>query len=173
MFTCTPSQYTIYFFRSNLLLQKKLGINVGETTKDKMFTISEVECLGACVNAPMMAINDDYYVSVYFIRLFVHLFIWQPLKMHWFEFWFAGRFNGQRYGRNFAGFNQRKRATTWPTQWTVCIRAKWWANIAHRRAKRSRFWITTGSLKQLTKMFAWKLINVKPHFALVCNKGRI
>lgn len=32
-------------------------------TKDKMFTISEVECLGACVNAPMMAINDDYYVS--------------------------------------------------------------------------------------------------------------
>lgn len=28
-----------------------------------MFTISEVECLGACVNAPMMAINDDYYVS--------------------------------------------------------------------------------------------------------------
>lgn len=31
-------------------------------TKDKMFSISEVECLGACVNAPMMAINDDYYV---------------------------------------------------------------------------------------------------------------
>lgn len=27
-----------------------------------MFTISEVECLGACVNAPMVAINDDYYV---------------------------------------------------------------------------------------------------------------
>lgn len=46
-----------------LLLQKKLGINVGETTKDKLFTISEVECLGACVNAPMMAINDDYYVN--------------------------------------------------------------------------------------------------------------
>jgi len=41
--------------------RKKLGINVGETTKDKLFTISEVECLGACVNAPMMAINDDYY----------------------------------------------------------------------------------------------------------------
>lgn len=33
-------------------------------TKDKMFTISEVECLGACVNAPMMAINDDYYVRL-------------------------------------------------------------------------------------------------------------
>lgn len=28
-----------------------------------MWTISEVECLGACVNAPMIQINDDYYVS--------------------------------------------------------------------------------------------------------------
>jgi len=41
--------------------KKKIGINVGETSKDMKFTISEVECLGACVNAPMMAINDDYY----------------------------------------------------------------------------------------------------------------
>lgn len=46
-----------------IALQKQLGIGVGETTKDRKFTISEVECLGACVNAPMMAINDDYYVS--------------------------------------------------------------------------------------------------------------
>ncbi len=36
---------------------------MGETTKDKLFTLSEVECLGACVNAPMMQVNDDYYVS--------------------------------------------------------------------------------------------------------------
>ena len=28
-----------------------------------MFTLSEVECLGACVNAPMMQVNDDFYVS--------------------------------------------------------------------------------------------------------------
>lgn len=41
--------------------KRKLGISVGETTKDLKFTISEVECLGACVNAPMMAVNDDYY----------------------------------------------------------------------------------------------------------------
>lgn len=41
--------------------KKKLGIEVGETTKDRKFTLSEVECLGACVNAPMMAVNDDYY----------------------------------------------------------------------------------------------------------------
>lgn len=38
------------------------GIDVGETTKDKMFTLAEVECLGACVNAPMIQINDTYYV---------------------------------------------------------------------------------------------------------------
>ncbi|XP_055388177.1 NADH dehydrogenase [ubiquinone] flavoprotein 2, mitochondrial [Condylostylus longicornis] len=41
--------------------KKSLGIGVGETTKDNKFTISEVECLGACVNAPMIAVNDDYY----------------------------------------------------------------------------------------------------------------
>lgn len=40
---------------------KKLGIKKGETSKDKLFTLSEVECLGACVNAPMMQINDDYF----------------------------------------------------------------------------------------------------------------
>ena len=38
-----------------------LGIGFGETTRDGEFTLSEVECLGACVNAPMMQINDDYY----------------------------------------------------------------------------------------------------------------
>lgn len=42
-------------------IHDKLGIKVGETTKDGMFTLSEVECLGACVNAPMMQINDNYY----------------------------------------------------------------------------------------------------------------
>lgn len=41
--------------------QQVLGIGVGETTEDGMFTISEVECLGACVNAPMIQINDDYF----------------------------------------------------------------------------------------------------------------
>lgn len=41
------------------------GIKVGETTPDKMFTLIEVECLGACVNAPMVQINDNYYVSAW------------------------------------------------------------------------------------------------------------
>ena len=37
------------------------GCNVGETSKDDKFTLVEVECLGACCNAPMIQINDDYY----------------------------------------------------------------------------------------------------------------
>ena len=40
---------------------KHLGIGMGETTPDGKFTLVEVECLGACVNAPMVQINDDYY----------------------------------------------------------------------------------------------------------------
>jgi NADH-quinone oxidoreductase E subunit len=40
----------------------KLGVGTDfETTKDGQFTVMEVECLGACVNAPMVQINDDYY----------------------------------------------------------------------------------------------------------------
>lgn len=48
-------------------VKKNLNIDVGKTSKDMMWTISEVECLGACVNAPMIQINDDYYVSTNFI----------------------------------------------------------------------------------------------------------
>lgn len=44
-------------------VKKNLNLQVGETSKDMMWTISEVECLGACVNAPMIQINDDYFVS--------------------------------------------------------------------------------------------------------------
>lgn len=41
--------------------EKELNIKCRETTEDKNFTLSEVECLGACVNAPIVQINDDYY----------------------------------------------------------------------------------------------------------------
>lgn len=41
--------------------EKALGIEVGETTPDGKFSLVEVECLGACVNAPMFQIDDDYY----------------------------------------------------------------------------------------------------------------
>ena len=37
------------------------GIEKGETSADGLFTLVEVECLGACCNAPMVQINDDYY----------------------------------------------------------------------------------------------------------------
>ncbi|KAI5695047.1 hypothetical protein M8J76_007176 [Diaphorina citri] len=43
------------------VIKKKCNIDVGETSEDGLFTLSEVECLGACVNAPMLSINDDYY----------------------------------------------------------------------------------------------------------------
>jgi NADH-quinone oxidoreductase subunit E len=41
--------------------QKHLGIGWDETTPDGKFTLKEVECLGACVNAPMIQVNDDFY----------------------------------------------------------------------------------------------------------------
>lgn len=41
--------------------EQTLGIHVGETTADGLFSLVEVECLGACVNAPVVQINDDYY----------------------------------------------------------------------------------------------------------------
>jgi NADH-quinone oxidoreductase E subunit len=41
--------------------EKKLGIGVGGTTADGLFTLVEVECLGACVNAPILQVNDDFY----------------------------------------------------------------------------------------------------------------
>ena len=43
------------------ICKKKLGIGLKETTKDGKFTLVEVECLGACVNAPMVQVNDDFY----------------------------------------------------------------------------------------------------------------
>jgi NADH-quinone oxidoreductase subunit E len=39
----------------------KRGLKKGHTTGDGLFTLSEVECLGACANAPMVQINDDNY----------------------------------------------------------------------------------------------------------------
>jgi len=49
---------------SNKLLdvaKEVTGCELGETSQDKEFTVVEVECLGACCNAPMIQINDDYF----------------------------------------------------------------------------------------------------------------
>ncbi|MFK8040006.1 MAG: NADH-quinone oxidoreductase subunit NuoE [Rickettsiaceae bacterium] len=42
--------------------EKKLGINCGENGNEK-FTITEVECLGACINAPVVQINNKQYIE--------------------------------------------------------------------------------------------------------------
>ncbi len=42
-------------------LEKKLNIKIGDTTADGRFTLRSVECLGACVNAPMMQVDKDYH----------------------------------------------------------------------------------------------------------------
>jgi len=45
-------------------LQKKLDVHLGETTTDGRFTLRAVECLGACVNAPMMQVDKDYHENL-------------------------------------------------------------------------------------------------------------
>ncbi|MCG8547330.1 MAG: NADH-quinone oxidoreductase subunit NuoE [Alphaproteobacteria bacterium] len=42
-------------------IRKHLGIDYGEVTPDGLFSMVEVECLGGCVNAPIVQINDDFY----------------------------------------------------------------------------------------------------------------
>lgn len=39
-------------------LEKKLGVSMGETTADGLFTLQQCECLGACADAPVMLVND-------------------------------------------------------------------------------------------------------------------
>jgi NADH-quinone oxidoreductase E subunit len=42
-------------------IKEETGAGPGETSTDGLFTVMEVECLGACVNAPIVQINDDYF----------------------------------------------------------------------------------------------------------------
>jgi NADH-quinone oxidoreductase subunit E len=42
-------------------LEKQLGIRLGETSKDGKWTLSEVECMGACSGAPMCAVGEEYH----------------------------------------------------------------------------------------------------------------
>ena len=45
-------------------LKKKLGIELGQTSLDKRFTLSEVECLASCGTAPAMMINEKYFENL-------------------------------------------------------------------------------------------------------------
>ena len=47
----------------NTVCEQLGGITPGQTTKDGKFTVIEVECQGACSNAPMLVVGDDFYVS--------------------------------------------------------------------------------------------------------------
>ena len=47
---------------------KNHGLIKGATTPDGLFTLTEVECLGACANAPMVQINDDNYEDLDYDR---------------------------------------------------------------------------------------------------------
>jgi len=45
-------------------LTRKLGIELGETSADKKYTLLEVECLGSCGTSPVVQINEDYYENL-------------------------------------------------------------------------------------------------------------
>jgi NADH-quinone oxidoreductase subunit E len=45
-------------------IEKRLGLKPGETSPDKKWTLSEVECIGSCGTAPAVAIGDVYYENL-------------------------------------------------------------------------------------------------------------
>jgi NADH-quinone oxidoreductase subunit E len=45
-------------------LKRRLGIDFGETTPEGLFTLVDVQCLGACGEAPVIQINSDYYTEL-------------------------------------------------------------------------------------------------------------
>jgi len=71
---------------------KATNCELGGTSADKLFTVSEVECLGACANAPMFQVNDDYYVRI-FIFLKRIAILNKSNDVLIIRFYFTGRFN--------------------------------------------------------------------------------
>ena len=49
--------------------KRKLGVGLKEVTTDGLFSVMEVECLGACVNAPVVQVNDDLYEDLDPLRM--------------------------------------------------------------------------------------------------------
>ena len=45
-------------------IEKSFKIKVGNTTKDNQITLKEIECLGACINAPLIKINNNFYENL-------------------------------------------------------------------------------------------------------------
>jgi NADH-quinone oxidoreductase subunit E len=50
-------------------VERRLGIQPGQTTPDGRYTLSVVECLGSCGTAPMMMVNDGYHENLTFTKL--------------------------------------------------------------------------------------------------------
>ena len=44
-----------------IYVKKKFGLEIDGITEDGLFSLGRVECLGACVNAPVVKINENYY----------------------------------------------------------------------------------------------------------------
>ena len=51
-------------FNMIAMLENELGIKIGETTDDRLFTLSRVECLGSCGTAPVIQVNEDYHENM-------------------------------------------------------------------------------------------------------------
>ena len=65
---------TCSMFKARKLVDQlcaRLGVQVGERTSDGKFTITKVECLGSCDNAPAVMINDKYYDKMDFDKLMI------------------------------------------------------------------------------------------------------
>jgi NADH dehydrogenase (ubiquinone) flavoprotein 2 len=62
--TTTPCMVCGAYDIFDRLKEKLGGIANGESTQDGLFTLLEVECLGACTNAPMIQINDEYVLRL-------------------------------------------------------------------------------------------------------------
>jgi hypothetical protein len=60
----------------NTCLDHLGGIKPGQTTNDGKFTVIEVECQGACSNAPMMVVGDDFYVSWHVSTCWITTHLW-------------------------------------------------------------------------------------------------
>jgi len=63
--------------------KRHLKVESGEVTKDGLFSWNEVECIGACVNAPAVRINDDYYEDLTeeaFLKLLKDLAVGRKVK---------------------------------------------------------------------------------------------
>jgi len=62
--------------KSNILIikeiEKKLGIKLGEVTRDKMFSLEETSCMGACGYGPVISINDKFFTQMTVVKT-IHL----------------------------------------------------------------------------------------------------